>query len=101
MATQLPVPKLSLEKGQFIAVLNSFEEERVLRKLKKTALENCTGLVKEFSECAAGRALSIPFACYSENKLMQRCVGKYTTDEHRDVLRKVMLDEKRDRIIKF
>lgn len=57
-----------------IVVLNSFEEEQVLRVLKANALEKCDPLVKLFSECITGRAMSIPFACRKVNREMQDCV---------------------------
>jgi COX assembly protein 1 len=57
-----------------IVVLNSFEEEQVLRRLKADALTKCDPLVKLFSECVTGKALSIPFSCKKANKDMQDCV---------------------------
>ncbi|KAJ3396370.1 hypothetical protein HDU92_003212 [Lobulomyces angularis] len=99
---------------KYIIVLNSFEEEQVLRKLKKNALKNCDELVKgmmytnhlfnpeiDFNDCAKGKALSLPFACRDANKKMQSCVKQFTDDDQRDIYREEALMEKKKKFANF
>lgn len=74
--------KMSEPNSKRLLVLNSFEEERVLRRLKSNALSKCDPLIKQFSDCATGRALSMPFACRKANRAMQDCVSAVLYEIH-------------------
>lgn len=76
------------------AMMGSRENELVRDKLKKAALVSCDEYLKEFAACAKGRTVSVIYACRTENRAMNDCLGRFTTPEEYARLQREYLVEK-------
>ncbi|KAG5353381.1 hypothetical protein C0989_007526 [Termitomyces sp. Mn162] len=54
--------------------LSRREEEALLKAAKTRALRECDTVVKDFAECAAGRTISVAWACREPLKKVQDCM---------------------------
>ncbi|KAK1870286.1 hypothetical protein I4F81_012748 [Pyropia yezoensis] len=64
-----------------VPVLKRRSENRVLEDVKKVALKHCDGLVKEFVDCTKAHTLSVVWACRSQQRALNECLGTITRDE--------------------
>lgn len=61
--------------------LSRREEETLLKATKARALKECDSVVKEFAECAAGRTVSVVWACKEKHRSLQQCMVQFTGPE--------------------
>ncbi|KAH9985418.1 hypothetical protein BJV74DRAFT_775818 [Russula compacta] len=57
-----------------MSTLSRREEETLFKATKASALKECDPLVKAFAECAAGRTVSVAWACRENFKAIQECI---------------------------
>jgi COX assembly protein 1 len=67
--------------------LSRREEDTLLKATKSKALKECDSVVKEFADCAAGRTVSVAWACRKNYKSVQDCMFRYTGPEAMDHVR--------------
>ncbi|TPX57788.1 hypothetical protein PhCBS80983_g03592 [Powellomyces hirtus] len=79
-----------------LTVLSNKEEELIHNQLKKNALTKCSKLVEELVACTRSRTLTVYFACQKHQKILNECLGPYTTETERDKLREVHLATKKE-----
>ncbi|KAI0785974.1 hypothetical protein C8Q75DRAFT_808765 [Abortiporus biennis] len=71
--------------------LSRREEETLLKTTKARALKECDPIVKEFAECAAGRTVTVAWACRDKYKKVEECMMQYTCPEAMAVVREEYL----------
>jgi len=79
--------------------LSRREEDALLKSTKARALKECDSLVKDFAECAAGRTVSVVWACRTKYQAVQHCLLQYTGPEAMNVVRTEYLRLRDDRNI--
>ncbi|KAI0274606.1 hypothetical protein BC834DRAFT_814539 [Gloeopeniophorella convolvens] len=57
-----------------MSTLSRREEDTLLKTTKAYALKECDPLVKAFADCAAGRTISVAWACREKYKAIQDCM---------------------------
>ncbi|KAH9968996.1 hypothetical protein BC827DRAFT_1121503 [Russula dissimulans] len=57
-----------------MSTLSRREEDTLFKATKAHALKECDTLVKEFADCAAGRTVSVTWACRAKFKAVQDCM---------------------------
>ncbi|KAI9460910.1 hypothetical protein BJY52DRAFT_1117568 [Lactarius psammicola] len=57
-----------------MSTLSRREEDTLLKTTKAHALKGCDPLVKAFADCAAGRTVSVAWACREKFKAVQDCI---------------------------
>ncbi|KAI0257585.1 hypothetical protein BJV78DRAFT_1116396 [Lactifluus subvellereus] len=57
-----------------MSTLSRREEDTLLKTTKAQALKECDSLVKAFADCAAGRTVSVAWACREKFQAVQECM---------------------------
>ncbi|KAI9089428.1 hypothetical protein DFS34DRAFT_639433 [Phlyctochytrium arcticum] len=78
-----------------LTVLTNKEEEMVFNNLKKNATTKCAKYLEDLATCTRSKTLTVYWACQSEKRILNDCLSQYTTEDHRDVLRKEMVEKKK------
>ncbi|PVF98948.1 hypothetical protein CPB86DRAFT_774534 [Serendipita vermifera] len=68
--------------------LSRREEDALMKSTKAKALKECDDIVKAFASCAAGRTVSVVWACKDEYKAVQNCMKTYTNPQRMEELRR-------------
>jgi len=71
--------------------LSRREEETLLKTTKAYALKQCDSLLQEFAACAAGRTVSVAWACRDKLDVVQDCMVQFTGPEPMEEVRKEYL----------
>ncbi len=77
-----------------ITVLNTFEEEEALRRLKKNARQMCSTEIQAFVDCSKTGLVSIAWNCRDANKTMNDCLSNYSSEDQLDGYREQVLKDK-------
>ncbi|KAJ3183199.1 hypothetical protein HDU85_002225 [Gaertneriomyces sp. JEL0708] len=78
-----------------LTVLTNKEEEIVLNDLKKNARSKCKDLLEALVACTRSRTVTVYWACQAENKAVNECLGRFTTNAEYDKLRTKFLEDKK------
>jgi len=70
-----------------MSTLSRREEETLFKATKANALKECDQLVKAFAECAAGRTVSVAWACREKFQGVQDCIYQFTRPESMQLVR--------------
>ncbi|KAI0287004.1 cytochrome c oxidase biogenesis protein Cmc1 like-domain-containing protein [Russula aff. rugulosa BPL654] len=70
-----------------MSTLSRREEETLFKTTKAHALKECDPLVKAFADCAAGRTVSVAWACREKFNAVQNCVYQFTRPESMQLVR--------------
>lgn len=70
-----------------MSTLSRREEDTLLKTTKAHALRECDPIVKAFADCAAGRTVSVAWACREKFKGVQDCIYQFTRPESMQLVR--------------
>ncbi|KNE72417.1 hypothetical protein AMAG_16469 [Allomyces macrogynus ATCC 38327] len=70
------------------------DEEEVLKAVRKEALLKCDDLVKAYTECCAGRWVSVAWKCRTQLRAMNECLHPHTSEAVMDAKRQEILARK-------
>mmetsp|Transcript_8197 Transcript_8197/g.11286 ORF Transcript_8197/g.11286 Transcript_8197/m.11286 type:complete len:141 (+) Transcript_8197:42-464(+) len=79
--------------------LNNRDREIIRGRIKTQAMKSCAKQVEGFVECTKGRTFTVVFACQSELKEVNNCLGASSTEAIQKQVEAEYIEEKRQRII--
>ncbi|GAA5927546.1 uncharacterized protein JCM15063_005929 [Sporobolomyces koalae] len=77
--------------------LSRKEEEKIIAECKSNAIKQCDAVVRDFTDCAAGRTISVSWACRSQFKEMQKCMKPHMSEEKLDAAKRKWFQENANR----
>ncbi|GAA5892922.1 uncharacterized protein JCM6883_007514 [Sporobolomyces salmoneus] len=77
--------------------LSRKEEEKIIAECKSQAIKQCDEVVREFTDCAAGRTISVSWACRGPFKAMQNCMKPHMSEEKLDAAKRKWFQENANR----
>ncbi|GAA5837787.1 hypothetical protein JCM5353_008283 [Sporobolomyces roseus] len=68
--------------------LSRKEEEKIIAECKSNAIKQCDEVVREFTDCASGRTISVSWACRGPFKAMQNCMKPHMSEDKLDAAKR-------------